>query len=69
MSKEKKLYLAVGIVLLTVLGSVFVYNNIILPAPFKEELKACLSEARSLENEKERDSAENICFRTYPHFN
>lgn len=46
----------------------FVYYNIIVPWPYRHELKACIEKADSLEGE-ERDIAQNICFRTHPHFN
>jgi len=47
---------------------IFFYFNVIVPYPYRHELKACLVEARSLNTEGEIETAENICFRTYPHF-
>jgi len=47
----------------------FIYWNVVVPFPYRHELEACLEEARSLSTESEIDAAENICFRTYPHFN
>ena len=47
----------------------FFYNNVIVPAPFREQLAACLEHARTLETDKDVNAAENVCFRTYPHFN
>ena len=64
-----KLLIAIGMFMLVAFGGIFVYNNIIVLAPFREELKLCLVQARSLEDEEERRSEEFICFRTYPHFN
>jgi len=58
----------VAIALLFFVGR-FVYNNIIAPWPYREELQSCLESARAQENEDIRKSEENICFRTYPHFN
>ena len=47
----------------------FIYYNIIIPEPYREELKTCLVKARTLETKEKTEAAENICFRTYPHFN
>jgi len=57
-----------GVLFLLLLGQ-FIYYNVIIPWPYRYELKSCLNEARSLEAQSEIKSAENICFRTYPHFN
>jgi len=67
-SRKKMLIWILGAVFLA-LAINFIYINIIIPAPFRAELAACLDEARALTSETEIDSAENICFRTYPHFN
>lgn len=64
-----KLLLAAGVAMVIMLIGNFVYNNIIVPAPFREKLKNCLVQSRSLESVEERDSEKFICFRTYPHFN
>jgi len=64
-----KILISAGTITLMVLSGMFVYNNIIVPWPYREELKSCLVQARSLEGEEERRSEEFICFRTYPHFN
>ena len=48
---------------------VFVYGNIIIPWPYRHELKACLETARALPTQEEIDFEENKCFRTIPHFN
>jgi len=68
MTKNAKLLLIFGGIATLVLFGRFIYYNIVVPAPFREELKACLLDARSLEIEKEVKAAENTCFRTYPHF-
>lgn len=55
--------------MITTFAVLLVYQQIIVPWPYQEQLKACLREARALENESARETAENICFRTHPHFN
>ena len=57
-----------GIIVFLILSGRFVYYNVVVPTPFREELKACLLEAHSQEIEIEAKAAENTCFRTYPHF-
>lgn len=68
MTKTQKGTLGVGGFAFTAAISGFLYNNVIVPWPYREQLHSCLSQARSLEDKEERDEAENICFRTYPHF-
>jgi len=51
------------------LVGMFIYNNIIVPWPYRHDLKACLEAAQTIENETFSAYERNICFRTYPHFN
>lgn len=66
---QKKLIAAAATVLFLVFAGIFVYSNIIVPWPYREELKTCLSDAEDQPSEQLIDSARNQCFRTYPHFN
>lgn len=66
---QKKFIIAAGIVLFLTFGGVFVYNNIIVPWPYRDELKACLADSENDLSEELTDAARNQCFRTYPHFN
>lgn len=47
----------------------FIYNNIIIPEPYRAELKICLEQARQHQDQEKVDEEENKCFRRYPHFN
>jgi len=47
----------------------FVYANIIMPSPFKNELKVCLENSRKLNDPLAVEIAENLCLDVYPHFN
>lgn len=47
----------------------FIYSNIVVPWSYREELKDCLREARAIDSKTMSETAENACFRTYPHFN
>ena len=69
MRNTKSIALGVGILLVLFFAGRFFYFNIIVPWPYREELKACLSEARALESEEAVNAAENRCFDMYPHFN
>ena len=68
MSVQLKIIAGIVIPLLLFLLGKFIYYNIIIPKPYRDELRSCLHEARALGNE-EKKKAENTCFRTYPHFN
>ena len=48
---------------------IFIINNVIIPWPYREELQACLKDARALVLQEEIEKAEDVCFQTYPHFN
>ena len=63
--------IAYGIILgvFLVLVANFFYWNVVVPFPYRHELKTCLESARALSVEADVESAENRCFRTYPHFN
>ncbi|MCH8050359.1 hypothetical protein IIB51_03100 [Patescibacteria group bacterium] len=69
MKRSKNVIVWAGIVVFLMLFGRFVYYNIVVPWPYREQLRLCLEDARSLEIEAEVKEAENICFRTYPHFN
>ncbi len=69
MSKNRKTALIVGAAVFLVLFGIFIYNNIIVPWPYRQELKACIENAEAQQTEAEIYAARNTCFRTYPHFN
>lgn len=69
MKNTKSVVLGVVVLLALYFAGRFVYFNVIVAWPYREELKECLSEARSLDNKQETEAAENRCFNTYPHFN
>lgn len=64
---KKKFIMGALITLFLILFGRFIYYNIIIPWPFRHELRACLQAADIL-SVTERDAARNTCFRTYPHF-
>jgi len=66
---QKKFIIIAGVALFLIFGGVFTYNNIIVPWPYREELKACLADAANEPSEELTDAKRNQCFRTYPHFN
>lgn len=69
MSAQLKILIGIAVVLFLFLLGKFIYYNIIIPEPYREELRVCLLEARTLENVEKIEKAESACFRTYPHFN
>lgn len=50
------------------LAARFFYHNVIIPWPYRDELRGCLDDAKYRATETERYSARNDCFRIYPHF-
>ena len=46
----------------------FVYNNIIVPWPYRHELRSCLDTAKEKQTKNEVEYARNICFRAYSPF-
>lgn len=69
MTFMKKVLFGTGVVIFLMLAGRFIYYNIIMPWPYRHELKACLSKANEKNIKQEIKAARNICFRTYPHFN
>jgi hypothetical protein len=69
MDSTGKITIGLLAVLLFVVAGQFVYHNIIVPWPHRDELQACLESARALAHQTDIAEAENTCFRTYPHFN
>ena len=67
--KKHKVIVAIVLVIVLILAARFTYNNVLVPWPYREELKACLGEARSMEDIRTIEMAEDECFRTYPHIN
>jgi len=67
MSNKKAIFLSLSVLFFLLLGQ-FIYYNVVVPWPYRHELKACLEKARFMENQLKIEKAENICFRTYPHF-
>jgi len=49
-------------------GGRFIYRNVIVPWPYRHELRACLDKAKQTETKDLEKYERNICFRTYPHF-
>jgi hypothetical protein len=47
----------------------FIYVNIILPSPFRNELEICLNNSQKLEDSMTVKIAEDLCYAVYPHFN
>jgi hypothetical protein len=69
MSKSMKrmaVIVLVGGVSAILLG--FLLENVILPWPYRRNLKACLTQARTLEDSELSAFEVDWCFRTYPHF-
>ncbi|HEX9608642.1 MAG TPA: hypothetical protein VGA06_00300 [Candidatus Paceibacterota bacterium] len=62
--------IVIGLVIALVLFGTgrFIYQNIIVPWPYRDELNACLKDARALDSKTLSEAAENSCFQTYPHF-
>lgn len=50
------------------LAARFFYHNVIIPWPYRGQLRGCLDDAKNRATEAERYSARNSCFYTYPHF-
>ena len=65
---QKAFWWGVIAALIGVMLGRFIYYNVVVPWPYREELRACLDEAKTLEVELAVDEARNVCFRTYPHF-
>ena len=63
--------IVVGFIVAVVLFGIgrFTYVNIIVPLPYRDDLRACLKEARALDSKESSEEAENTCLRMYPHFN
>ena len=49
-----------------VIAAYIIYQNIIVPWPYAEELKECLEVARNYETPVQAEREENICFKIYP---
>lgn len=56
------------LVLVTFVGQ-FVYINIILPSPFRNELETCIKNSQHLDDPLMVEIAEGLCLDVYPHFN
>ncbi|MBT3282695.1 hypothetical protein HON59_02730 [bacterium] len=60
--------IAAVLILVTLVGQ-FVYINIILPSPFRNELKTCIENSQHLADPLAVEIAEGLCLDVYPHFN
>jgi len=60
--------IAAVLILVTLVGQ-FVYINIILPSPFRNELKICIENSQRLADPLAVEIAEGLCLDVYPHFN
>ncbi|HJO90025.1 MAG: hypothetical protein QGH85_00870 [Candidatus Pacebacteria bacterium] len=69
MESVKKLTKITIILVFIAFAGQFVYINIILPSPFRNELKTCINNSQKLNDSMAVKIAEELCFDVYPHFN
>ena len=69
MKSVKKLAKITIVLIFIAFASQFVYVNIILPSPFRNELETCLSNSQKLDDSMAVKIAEQLCLDVYPHFN
>src|SRR5688572_1572550 len=64
--RNEMILLAVACSFLLLLAGWFVYQNVVLPWPYRDELKVCLDEAKQQPSEQQIEAERDHCFRTYP---
>ena len=69
MESVKKLTKITIILVFIAFAGQFVYINIILPSPFRNELKTCINNSQKLNDSMAVKIAEELCFDVYAHFN
>ena len=67
-----KIFVIIVVALVAISGILvcakFFYHNVMVPWPYRHELKNCLREAENKSTVEEMDFSRYQCFRTYPHF-
>ncbi len=69
MRKVKRLIKIAIILTFIAFAGRFVYANIILPSPFRNELETCFKNSEKLKDPMEVSIAKSLCLDVYPHFN
>ena len=67
--KKHKFIAVIVLIVFIYLAAQFVYINIIVPWPYRQELKTCINKAKQFPTKSQVEEARYKCFRTYPHFN
>lgn len=69
MESVKRLAKITIVLIFIAFASQFIYVNIILPSPFRNELETCINNSQKLSDSMAVKIAEELCLDVYPHFN
>ncbi|MFQ5662012.1 MAG: hypothetical protein ACE5F2_02045 [Candidatus Paceibacteria bacterium] len=69
MESVKRLFKITIVLIFIAFAGRFIYANIILPSPFRNELETCLNNSQKLNDSMAVKIAEQLCYDVYPHFN